>query len=96
MAGVHDPVLQLDQLGLQAEQLMEILAPAFLFLLAAGGRGQQRVGIEVAVVELQLELFVVAVGEIALHALGEVGGLDGRHGGLLWKRMMDGERSIPV
>jgi hypothetical protein len=74
--GVHHPVLQLDQFGLQAEQLAEVALARRIFHalvgIAAFQLRQQRVGIEAAVVEFEFQLFVVAVEEIALDALDDV------------------------
>ena len=63
LARGDDPVLQLDQLGLQAEQLAEVLPPILLSLgrsCVARLRRQR-----MAILDLHLELFVVAVDEIA-------------------------------
>jgi hypothetical protein len=80
LGGDH-PVLQLDQLGLQAKQLAEVLAAVFLVLVcqhrAIGGGGQL---VDGAVLQLQLELFVVAVDQVFVDALDQVFGLGG-HGG---------------
>ncbi len=67
--GVHDPVLQLDQLALEAEQLLEVPVPVGFFF---GAERAQAVGVDVgelAVFEFQLQLLVVAVDEVAVDAL---------------------------
>ena len=63
MAGVHHPVLQLDQLALQAQQFTEIAltigAPVFVGGVFA---------VQPAIVQFQLQLFVQAVDQIRLQA----------------------------
>ena len=63
MAGVHHPVLQLDQLALQAQQFAEIAlaigAPVFVGSVFA---------VQPAIVQFQLQLFIQAVDQIRLQA----------------------------
>jgi hypothetical protein len=69
--GVGHPVLQLHQLALQAEEFAEVALARRTVCLAvtvpAAGRVFQ--AIEGAVYELQLELFVVAVDQVAFDAV---------------------------
>jgi hypothetical protein len=67
VAGGHHPVLQLDQLALQAKQLAEIVAPV-LAVQREVGRGVARQRGDRAVFQLQLQLFVVAVEQVAVNA----------------------------
>ncbi len=62
---MDDPVLQLDQLGLQAEQLVEIGAAVDRGLVPEGGDLTQ-LAQDALVVDLHLELFVEGVGELGL------------------------------
>ena len=68
VAAVDDPVLQLDELALQPEQLLEIVKPPRAVLRRFGGSSGQLHALRDlgrhAVVELHLELFVEAVERI--------------------------------
>ena len=65
---MHDPVLQLDQLALQPQQLLEIHVAIDRFVgRPHAGRLFQNVG-EPRIVELQLELFVDRVEHFVLEA----------------------------
>jgi hypothetical protein len=61
---VLHPVLQLDELALQAEELLEIGLARRL----VGGAARFEL-IEVAVLDLELELLIVAVDQVACDAL---------------------------
>ena len=71
VAGGDHPVLQLDQLGLQAEQLAEVLATGFFLILGSGLPIRLHAG-QHAVVHFHLQLFVIAVNHVAVHALHHV------------------------
>jgi len=71
LARGDDPVLQLDQLGLQAEQLREVLATVGMFGRIADPRGDTGRQV-VAILDLHFQLFVVAVGQVAAEATDEV------------------------
>jgi hypothetical protein len=86
----HHPVLQLDQLTLQAEQLAEVVAPRVAAFQREVGRGVARQRGDRAVFELQLQFLVVAIDQVAVNAIhqgivgrqGDLGGIQGlAHGG---------------
>ena len=67
---MRDPVLQLDELALQPEQLPEVDPPVHaVFARVVGGLGQQLV--EPVVVQLHFVFFVEAVGQIEFDALAK-------------------------
>jgi hypothetical protein len=71
---VLDPVLQLDQLALQPEQLLEVGgAVDRLRRAVAGFTGGLRIPelLELAFAELKFELFVQAVAELGIDALAQ-------------------------
>src|SRR5450830_562084 len=67
VAGGDHPILQLDQLGLQAEQFTEIQTAIRLVLLAAGiyAFGQL---FDRAILDFQFQLFVIAVSQFTVDA----------------------------
>ena len=67
LPGACHPVLQLDQLPLQAEQLAEVRLARLLVCLAAVAFTRK-----MPVVDFQLQLLVVAVDQVALEALHQV------------------------
>ena len=71
LARRHDPVLQLDQLGLQPEQLREVLTAVGVFGRVGRPRGDAGRQV-IAILDLHFELFVVTVGEIAAETTDEV------------------------
>jgi len=76
LAGRHHPILQLDQLALQAEQLAEVQATQITGLGGhADGAFQQ------AVIDFHFQFFVVAVDGVILQAPQHVGIEDGFGGG---------------
>ena len=71
MLGVGHPVLQLDELALQAEELLEIgQALGLRGFILRPIEALQRL-INAAVLDLHLQLFVVAVEQVAADAVGE-------------------------
>ena len=67
MAGPRHPVLQLDELALQVEELAEIELARFTVAVAGADRF-----LEAAVVELELELLVEVVAQVGVNPPDQV------------------------
>ena len=70
---VHDPVLQLDQLALQPEQLLEIEAAVDASRCRGGRRRSSSSRARPLVVDLHLQLFVDAVDDLVMEPILKAG-----------------------
>jgi len=68
---VHDPVLQLDQFALQAQQFLEVEAPVDVEVGGGGVGGLADERVHALVVDLHFQFFVEAVEHVVMQTAFE-------------------------